>query len=198
MNDAPRKPSRHHLRRLSDEEIAQLSLPSLWFGWDDVILAQKTLVHEAVGEVAARATHLGWEDEEFFELDVEDQAIKVKATIWGTMYEYDPNDQFSTRVELPALGDLHDGELRRAFEKTGAKADVTWKFEDDPNYDADVVTFPMTLTWRFDEQALSQTYGAHAFLRGVLARVPRARAEVAAEQGGGGAHLRVARARTRR
>jgi hypothetical protein len=110
-----------HCPRASDEEIAQLALPTLWFSWDDVILAQKTLVHEAVGEVAARATHLGWEDEEFFELDVEDQAIKVKATIWGTMYEYDPNDQFSTRVELPARDDLHDGELRRAFEKkTGA------------------------------------------------------------------------------
>ncbi len=169
----------------SDDEIVKLALASLEFNWSDILddydvhpLIMKWVDHN-INQCGVAA-----EDDSFAQIDVDrNNNLVVKCIAWGQMYEYDSDDPWS-RTEVPAQHDLDpENDLEKKFKLTGAQVNVKWEWKTDPSgYDADVVTFPMTLKWYFDDKVLSQKYGGEVFSKALKEKLPEIRREVEQEK----------------
>lgn len=166
----------------SDDELAKLALANFEIGWAEIIEdhASREIITKWVDHIISQTSAT---PDAHVRVDVKGDLLVVETTAWGTTFEYDDDqDGWNSRVEVPALDDMHNIHIRDKFKQTGAvEAHSEWKLVDDPNgYQADALTFPTTIKWHIDEKALSQKHGAAAFEHAFKAVLPDARKEVAA------------------
>ncbi len=166
----------------SDDEIVKLALPSMEFNWGDILEDRdvaKIIVKWVNHVIHQASTDVAPEDEYQFQIDTVKDDLIVKTRAWGARYGFDPDDEFGTRTEVPAGFDTDpEDAIETQFKRTGAEISCAWKWEHDDQWgDADIVTFPMTIKWHFDEKVLSQKYGAATFEKALKAKLPEFRRE---------------------